>query len=106
MRGTTHRNSLRNFVRHTFVALGALAYLGAVPLLIYQYLGVLMDWPGVFLRVIRDASGDWWLDADWNSPVPWASLAVVAACAVTYGLVRRNDDGEYREPGITSQPGF
>lgn len=99
-------NGFRNMMRHAFVALGAMAYLGAVPLLLYQYFGMLMDWPGVFLHVVHDANGDWWLDADWNSPVPWASMGVVLLSALIYGMLRRKDDGHYREPDVTSQPGF
>jgi len=97
---------LKNIFRHAFVAMGALTYLLAVPVLLYQYLGLLNDWPGLFLSVIHDASGDWWLDIHWSSPVLMAFFLLMALLALTYGILKRNDMVEYREPEVQSQAGF
>lgn len=96
----------KNMFRHFFVAFGATLYLGACPLLLYQYFGVMNDWPFVFLSVIHDASGDWWLDINWYSSVIWLSLLLTALISVVYAFFKRHDYQEYREPDIQSQPGF
>lgn len=97
---------LKNIIRHSFVAMGALTYLLAVPVLLYQYFGLLYGWPGLFLSVIHDASGDWWLDVHWSSPVLLGYFLLMGLLAVTYGVIKRHDLGEYREPDIQSQAGF
>lgn len=97
---------LKNMFRHFFVAFGACLYLGACPLFLYQYLGLMNDWPFVFLNIVYDASGDWWLDIQWYSPVIWSTLLLTALIAVVYAVCKRHDLGEYREPDIQSQPGF
>lgn len=96
----------KNMFRHFFVAFGALLYLAACPMFLYQYLGLMNDWPFVFLSVIHDASGDWWLDINWYSPVIWSTLLLTTLMAVVYAACKRNDYGEYREPDVQSQPGF
>ena len=97
---------LKNMFRHFFVAFGATLYLGACPVFLYQYLGLMNDWPYVFLNVVYDASGDWWLDIAWHSPVIWSTVLLAAMTAVVYAAFKRNDLGEYREPKVQSQPGF
>lgn len=96
----------KNMFRHFFVSFGAILYLGACPLLLYQYLGVVNGWPGVFLSVVRDASGDWWLDIDWHSDVILATLLLALLTSAAYAALRRHDYQEYREPGVQSQAGF
>lgn len=97
---------MKNILRHAFVAMGALSYLLAVPVLLYQYFGLMNGWPGLFLSVVHDASGDWWLDVHWSSPVLLAFFLLMGLLSVTYGVIKRNDLGEYREPEIQSQAGF
>jgi hypothetical protein len=92
-------------LRHFVVALGALTYLGAVPLFLYQYLGTVYGWPGVFLAVLP-AQESWRMDIQWHSPVVWGFVATVCAAAVIYAIIRRHDSTSYREPTATSQPGF
>ncbi|SOB58731.1 conserved protein of unknown function [Pseudodesulfovibrio profundus] len=96
----------KNMFRHFFVGLGAITYLTLGFTLLYQYLGVINDWPGVFLTVMREASGDWWLDIDWTSPVLLGTFCITTLLAGIYAAVKRNDFGEYREPDIQSQSGF
>ncbi|KAB1443053.1 hypothetical protein [Pseudodesulfovibrio senegalensis] len=96
----------RNFIRHFWVSLGATAYLSFAVMLLYQYLAIVNDLPGAFLSVLHEANGDWWLDADWSHPVFLGWLGCVLLFAAGYGLVRRKDNREYREPDIQSQPGF
>jgi hypothetical protein len=95
-----------NALRHFIVAFGALTYLMAMPLFLYQYLGLNYEWPGVFLNVVYDTSGDWWLDINWYSPVIWSTLIGSAVMSVAYAAYKRHDLGEYREPNVQSQPGF
>lgn len=96
----------RNFIRHFWVSLGATAYLSFAVLLLYQYIAVVNNLPGAFLSVLREANGDWWLDADWSHPVFLGWLACVVFFALGYGFFRRNHNSEYREPEVESQPGF
>ena len=97
---------LKNMFRHFFVAFGAILYLACCPLFLYQYLGLMNDWPHVFLSVVYDASGDWWLDIHWSSPVIWSTLLLTCMAAIVYAASKRHDLGEYREPDVRSQPGF
>ncbi len=97
---------LKNMFRHFFVAFGAILYLGSCPLLLYQYLGVMRGWPGVFLSVVHDTSGDWWLDIDWASPTVWGMLGFTLLAAAGYAVLKRGDLGGYREAEVHSQPGF
>ncbi len=96
----------KNMFRHFFVGFGAMLYLGACPLFLYQYLGLINDWPYVFLSVIYDASSDWWLDINWYSPVIWSMLLLTALTSIAYAACKRHDRGEYRDPDVQSQPGF
>ncbi len=97
---------LKNMFRHFFVAMGALSYLVACPVLLWQYIGLMNGWPYIFLNVVYDASGDWWLDINWYSPVIWSMLLLNVLTAIIYAYCKRNDLGEYREPDVQSQPGF
>ncbi len=97
---------LKNIFRHFFVGMGAITYLTFGFTLLYQYIGVVNDWPGVFLTVVHEASGDWWLDIDWSSPVLLGTFGVTTVGAMIYALWRRNDFIEYREPETLSQSGF
>lgn len=99
-------NMARNWFRHFFVAAGALFYIGSMLMLLYQYLGLTQGWPGLFLSVIHDQAGDWWLDIDWTSPVLLGFFAAILLGAALYGWIRRRDFVAYREPVIQSQPGF
>ena len=92
--------------RHFFVALGALGYLLMVPVLLYQYLGLINGWPYLFLSIVHDAAGDWWLDVDWSSSVLWTTFLLIALAAAVYAFRRRHDLVEYREPEVQSQHGF
>jgi hypothetical protein len=96
----------KNMFRHFIVGLGAITYLTWGFTLLYQYLGVVNGWPGVFLTVVREASGDWWLDVDWSSPVLVGTFACTTLAALVYAVVRRNDFLGYREAEIQSQSGF
>lgn len=96
----------KNMFRHFFVGLGAITYLTVGFTLLYQYLGVVYDWPGVFLTVIHEQSGDWWLDIDWTSPVLLGTFISTTLAAMVYAALKRNDYGEYREPDVPSQTGF
>lgn len=98
--------SARNWFRHFFVACGALFYIGSMVMLLYQYLGLTLGWPGLFLRVTHDAVGDWWLDIDWSSPVLAGFFCAVLLGAALWGWVRREDHVAYREPEARSQHGF
>jgi hypothetical protein len=97
---------LKNMCRHFFVAFGAVTYLTFALVFLYQYLGLMNGWPGVFLSVVYDASGDWWLDIDWHSRVIWTTLLLTCASSVAYAAYRRNDRGWYRNTEIQSQAGF
>ena len=97
---------LKNIFRHFLVGLGAMLYLFACPLFLYQYLGLMNDWPGVFISVIYDAAGDWWLDINWSSSVIWTMLTFTVLTAAVYAIRKRHDLVGYREPDIQSQPGF
>lgn len=96
----------KNMFRHFFVGLGAITYLTLGFTLIYQYLGVVYDWPGIFLTVVHEASGDWWMDIDWTSPVLLGTFCMTTISALIYATVRRNDFIDYREPEVQSQSGF
>ena len=97
---------LKNMFRHFFVGLGALGYLLMVPVLLYQYLALMNDWPYLFLSIIYDASGDWWLDVNWQSSALWSTFLCIGVAALGYAYWKRNDYVEYREPEVQSQPGF
>ncbi|WP_247648347.1 hypothetical protein [Pseudodesulfovibrio sp. zrk46] len=97
---------LRNMFRHFFVGLGAITYLTFGFTLVYQYIGLANDWPGVFLSVIHESSGDWWLDIDWASPVLVGTFCATTLAAALYAAWKRNDFVEYREPEVQSQSGF
>ncbi|MGE4290574.1 MAG: hypothetical protein AB7E32_00065 [Desulfovibrio sp.] len=97
---------VRNWFRHFFVALGALFYLGTALMLLYQYLGLTQGWPGLFLNVIYDEAGDWWLDINWASPVLIGFFCALFLGAGLWGWIRREDRVAYREPVVRSQPGF
>lgn len=96
----------KNMFRHFFVAFGAITYLLGAGMFLYQYLGVVNGWPGVFLSVVHDAAGDWWLDIDWTSPVIWTFVSCTAAMAAVYAVWKRDDQEGYRDPETQSQPGF
>ncbi len=98
--------TLKNMFHHFVVGLGAITYRTWGFALLYQYLGVINDWPGVFLTVVHEASGDWWLDVDWTSPVLLGTFLCTTLAAIVYAAVRRNDFIGYREPDIQSQSGF
>lgn len=98
--------TFKNMFRHFFIGLGAVTYLTFGFTLIYQYLGVVNGWPGVFLTVMREASGDWWLDVDWSSPVLLGTFLCTTVAAMGYATYKRNDFRQYREPNIQSQSGF
>ncbi|MEF2144531.1 MAG: hypothetical protein V3573_03715 [Desulfovibrionaceae bacterium] len=95
-----------NWFRHFFVATGGLFYIGSMLMLLYQYLGLTQGWPGVFLSVIYDDAGDWWLDIDWASPALWGFVAAILSLAALHGWRLRRDFVPYREPEVKSQPGF
>ncbi|WP_291327051.1 hypothetical protein [Desulfovibrio sp. UCD-KL4C] len=97
---------LSNIFRHFFVGLGAMLYLFACPVLLYQYLGLMNHWPYIFISVIYDASGAWWLDVDKSSPVLWCALLFTVLAAVIYAISKRNDYVGYREAEVQSQSGF
>jgi NhaP-type Na+/H+ and K+/H+ antiporter len=101
-----HTKRLKNMLRHFIVGLGAITYLTWGFALLYQYLGVINGWPGVFLRVVHESSGDWWLDVDWSSPVLVGTFVCTTLAALVYAIVRRNDYLGYRESQIPSQSGF
>lgn len=96
----------KNFFRHLWVGFNATAYLSFAAVLIYQYAAVSLNLPGRFLTVVRTDAGNWWMDVQWSHPLVFAWLGCVALFALGYACVRRNDSGEYREPGVESQPGF
>lgn len=96
----------KNMFRHFFVAIGALGYLLMVPVLLYQYLGLMNDWPYLFLGIVYDAAGDWWLDVNWSSPALWLTFLGITLTAMGYAFWKRNDYVDYREPEIQSQHGF
>lgn len=97
---------LKNMFRHFFVGLGAITYLTFGFTLLYQYIGVTNDWPGVFLTVVHEPSGDWWLDMDWSSPVLLGTFCATTLGAALYAIWKRNDFIGYRESEIPSQHGF
>ncbi|WP_243547299.1 hypothetical protein [Pseudodesulfovibrio tunisiensis] len=101
-----HRSIAGNWFRHFFVGLYAMTYLSFGFMLVYQYIGMKFDWPGVFLTMIHDAAGNPWLDVNWSHPVVlgWATLVLCAA--TVWGLFKRHDFMEYREAATESQPGF
>lgn len=96
----------KNIFHHFFVGFGAITYLGGAAMFLYQYFGLMHDWPGVFLQVVHDAAGDWWLDIDWSSPVIWGTLGVTASLAACWAVYKRNDQLGYRESEVQSQHGF
>jgi hypothetical protein len=97
---------LKNMFHHFIVGLGAITYLTLGFTLLYQYIGAVNHWPGVFLSVIHEASGDWWLDVDWSSPVLLGTFLCTTAAAMVYATIKRNDFQGYRESDIPSQSGF
>ncbi|CCO24116.1 hypothetical protein [Maridesulfovibrio hydrothermalis] len=97
---------LKNMFKHFFVSFVAITYLGATPILFYQYMGMSRSWPGVFIRTIYDHAGDWWLDVNWFSPVIGIILLVNAALAATYAMKKRCDHLGYRESRVESKAGF
>jgi len=97
---------LKNMLRHFFVGLGAITYLTLGFTLVYQYLGLMNGWPGIFLSVIHEASGDWWLDVDWSSPVLLGTFVATACMAAVYATIKRHDEGSYRDTEVESASGF
>ena len=98
-------DTTRLFFKHFLVALGGLGYVSSMLLLGYQYLGLKLDLPGVFLTRVEHGDG-WWLDVDWGHPVLWGWVALVAAAALVYAFKRRADTRPYRDPEARSQSGF
>ncbi|WP_027722084.1 hypothetical protein [Maridesulfovibrio zosterae] len=97
---------LKNILRHFFVSFGAITYLGATPVLLYQYMGMSRDWPGIFISVIYDQAGDWWLDINWSSPVIGIIILVNSLLAAIYSYKKRSDRLGYRESRVESSAGF
>nr|WP_321258757.1 hypothetical protein [uncultured Pseudodesulfovibrio sp.] len=97
---------LKNFLHHFIVGLGALGYLLAVPVLLYQYLGLMNDWPHLFLSIVYDTAGDWWLDVNWQAPALWIAIGFIVMAAATHAFIRRNDTIGYREGEVPSAHGF
>ena len=96
----------KTFFHHFIVGLGALGYLLMVPVLLYQYLGLMNDWPYLFLSIVHDTEGSWWLDVNWSAPALWIVVAAITLAAAVHAFIRRNDTLGYRESEIPSQVGF